>query len=146
MKTCFFLGHRDAPEEVRGRLAQAVERHITEYGVMAFTVGHYGSFDRMAAEAVIDAKKRHPEVTLYLLLPYHSDDHPISAPRGFDGAYYPPGLKTVPKRAAIVWANRFMVDSSDHLIAYLKHFGNTRDLVTYAQERARRGLIHITLL
>ena len=58
MKTCFFIGHRDAPEEIKLALAAAVERHITEYGVTEFIVGNYGGFDYMAAKSVIAAKKR----------------------------------------------------------------------------------------
>lgn len=48
-----------------------------EYGVTEFFVGHYGRFDALAAHAVKDAKKRHLEVTLMLLLPYHPFDRPI---------------------------------------------------------------------
>ncbi len=145
-KSCFFIGHRTAPNEVRERLGEVVEQHITEYGVTNFTVGHYGAFDAMAAGAVKAAKKRHPEVTLYLLLPYHPFDHPIETPKGFDGTYYPPGLENVPKRVAIVQANRYMVKNSDYLITYCKHFGNTRDLVEYAQRREKKGLIQVSLL
>ncbi|MBE6997554.1 MAG: hypothetical protein E7427_05225 [Ruminococcaceae bacterium] len=52
MSTCFFIGHRDAPETLRPLLAEAVERHITQYGVTEFAVGHYGHFDAMAAGVV----------------------------------------------------------------------------------------------
>ena len=48
-KICFFAGHSDAPESVYPALAEAVERHITGYGVTEFRVGNYGGFDRMAA-------------------------------------------------------------------------------------------------
>ena len=44
-KTCFFIGHRDTPESVRPLLDETVERHIAEYGVTDFVVGHYGRFD-----------------------------------------------------------------------------------------------------
>ena len=71
MSTCFFIGHRDAPERVMESLTAAVERQIVEYGVTAFVVGQYGAFDRMAARAVREAKQRHPEVSLTLLLPYY---------------------------------------------------------------------------
>ena len=47
-------------------------------------MGHYGGFDRLAARAVIKAKKTHPEVTLTLLLPYHPAERPMAAPEGFD--------------------------------------------------------------
>lgn len=145
-KTCFFIGHRFAPYEVQERLTKVVEQHITEYGVTSFTVGHYGAFDAMAAGAVKAAKKRHPEVTLHLLLVYHPFDRPIEAPDGFDGTYYPPGMETVPKRVAIIQANRCMVRSSDYLIAYCRNFGNTQDLVEYAQRREKKGLIQVSLL
>ena len=49
MKSCFFIGHRNAPETLLPLLASAVERHITEYGVDDFVVGHYGRFDALAA-------------------------------------------------------------------------------------------------
>jgi len=128
-------------------LSAEVERHITEYGVTEFVVGRYGRFDGMAAQCVKAAKKRHPDVTLTLLLPYHPFDRPIRTPPGFDGTFYPPGMETVPKRAAIVRANRYMVDHSDYLIAYAWHpASNARDLVEYAQRRKEQGHLKITSL
>lgn len=147
MGICFFIGHREAGGELIPALAEAVERHITEYGVTSFMVGHYGNFDKLAARAVIDAKKRHPEVTLTLLLPYHPFDRPIPTPEGFDGTFYPPGMETVPKRIAIVRANRYMVENSSHLIAYAWHpASNALELVEYAQRMGHRGLLHVTVL
>lgn len=134
--TCFFIGHRETSDSIFPALVQAVERHITEYGVTEFIVGHYGNFDRLAARAVLKAKERHPQVTLFLLLPYHPADRPIPAPEGFDGTFYPPGMERVPKRAAIVRANRYMADHCDFLIAYPWHpASNARELVDYAQAR-----------
>ena len=52
MSTCFFIGHRETSERVLPALIQEVERHITEYGVTDFVVGHYGRFDTLAARAV----------------------------------------------------------------------------------------------
>lgn len=93
------------------------------------------------------AKKRHPEVALTLLPPYHSYDYPIPTPPGFDGTFYPPGMETVPKRAAIIRANRYMVDHSDYLIACVWHsVSNARELVEYAQRREKQGRIKTTVL
>lgn len=143
-QSCFFIGHREADESLRPALAQAVERHIAEYGVTDFFVGHYGGFDGLAASVVKEAKKRHPEVTLTLLLPYHPYDQPIPTPAGFDGTFYPSDMEQVPKRVAIVRANRWMVDHTTHLIAYVWHpASNARELLKYASRRERRGLIHI---
>lgn len=141
-KTCFFIGHREAPDSLLPILSAEIERHITEYGVTDFVVGWYGQFDGLAARSVKAAKKRHPEVTLTLLLPYHPYDRPVPKPSGYDCTFYPPGMESVPKRAAIVRANRYMVDHSDFLIAYAWHpASNARDLVEYANKRAEKGLI-----
>ena len=146
-KTCFFIGHREAPDNLLSELSAEIERHITEYDVTDFVVGKYGRFDPLVASCVRAVKKRHPEVTLTLLLPYHPYDHPIPTPPGFDGTFYPPGMETVPKRAAIVRANRYMVDHSDYLIAYAWHSAsNAWDLVEYARRREKQGRIMITLL
>ena len=134
MKSCFFIGHREASVEVLPALTEAVERHITEYGVTEFIVGNYGGFDRMAAKVVIAAKERYPEIILSMLIPYHPAERPIEPPQGFDNTFYPPGMEKVPRRLAIVRANRYMVDHVDYLIAYAWHpASNARDLVEYAQ-------------
>lgn len=82
-----------------------------------------------------------------MLLPYHPYDHPTPTPAGFDGTFYPLGMETVPKRAAIVRANRYMVAHSEYLIAYVQHsVSNAMDLVEYAKMREKQGKIRISIL
>jgi len=141
------IGHREVSDNLLPTLSAKVERHITELDVTDFVVRRYGHFDGMAVHTIKAAKMRHPEVTLTLLLPYHPFDRPIPTPPGFDGTFYPPGMETVPKRAAIVRANRYMVDHSDYLIAYAWHpASNARELVEYAQRREKHGFIRVMLL
>ena len=147
VKTFFFIGHRETGERILSVLAQEVERHITEYGVTEFVMGHYGGFDRLAASAVRAAKECHPEITLTLLLPYHLHDQPIPVPEDFDGTFYPPGMDAVPKRAALVRANRYMLEHSSYLIAYVSHPpSGSREVLEAALRRQRHGLIHVTNL
>ena len=144
-KTCFFIGHREAPEGIFPALAEAVEAHIARYGVTEFIVGGYGSFDALAARAVIAAKQLHPGVILTRLLAYHPAERNVSLKQGFDGSLYPPGLEKTPRRYAIVQANRYAAAHADFLIAYLRHIpSNTRKLVDYARQSCP-GL-QITLL
>ena len=147
-KTCFFIGHREAPDSFLPELSTEIERHITEYGVTDFVVGQYGRFDALVAKCVKAAKKRHPEMTLNLLLSYHPYDRPTPIPPGFNSTFYPPGMETVPRCAAIVRANRYMeVDHSDYLIAYAWHpASNARDLVEYARRREKQGHMKIAIL
>lgn len=143
-KSCFFIGHRDAPEEIYPQLLAGVERHIAELGVTEFIVGHYGGFDRLAARAVIAAKQRHPNISLLLLLPYHPAEQSIEIPVGFDNTYYPPGMEKVPRRLAIIRANRYVVDHVDYLIAYAWHpASNARELVKYAAVRRRNAKVKV---
>ena len=140
MKTCFFIGHRDAPESIYNRLLEAVERHISEYGVTDFVVGRYGNFDHLATRAVIEEKRHHADITLTLLMPYYRTDVE-SLPDGFDGSLFPDGLEIVPKRAAIMRANQYMIRHCDYLITYNKNrVGNTRKLVAEAR---KNGLLYI---
>ena len=146
-KSCFFIGHREASEEIYPALYAAVEQHILEYGVTEFIVGHYGGFGRLAASAVKEAKRFYPEVKLTLLLPYHPAERPIPTPDGFDGTFYPPGMESVPRKAAIIRANRYVVDHVDYLIAYVWHpASNARELAEYAESREKKGSLIITLI
>lgn len=109
-KTCFFIGHRNAPESLRTRLNATIEQLITRCGVTEFVVGHYGRFDAMCAGAVRDAKKRHQEISLVLLLPYYSPKGSKDFFTYYDETFYPPRLEQVPKRLAIVRANEYMIN------------------------------------
>lgn len=146
-QSCFFIGHRDAGAGVYPLLQREVERHISELGVHDFFVGHYGAFDSMAARVVIEAKERHPDVRLTMLLPYHPAVRPVKIPSGFDGSYYPEGQETVPRRLAIVRANAHMIRTTDYLIAYVTHpSSGSREVLESALKRQKRGLITVTNL
>lgn len=136
MKSCFFIGHREADERLLPILTAAIERLITEEQVSFFYVGGYGGFDRIAATAVKRMKLQHPEIILMLVLPYHPGERPIETPHGFDGTYYPEGLEKVPRRYAIVRANEIMAKQSDWLISYVRHgASNSRRILEYAQKQ-----------
>ena len=144
MKSCFFIGHRDADERLLPRLELVIDRLIREDGVRYFYVGGYGGFDRLAAAAVRRMKQKYPGITLMLVLPYHPAERPTEAPDGFDGTYHPDGLENTPKRYAIVRANKIMVDACDWLVCYVRHgASNSRKLLEYAQRREAKRLIQI---
>ena len=53
-------------------------------------------------------------------------------------------METVPSKAAIVRANRYMVDNSQFLIAYARYSAsNAWELTEYALKREKKGLIHV---
>ena len=134
MKSCFMFGHADCPDSMLSRIEEAIERLYTKHGVTFFYIGNRGNFDSLATTAVKRAKQRHTDINLYLLLAYHPGERPVELWDGFDGSFYPP-LENIPRPYAIVQANRYMVKASDSIICYVKHIGNTRNLLEYAQKR-----------
>lgn len=144
MKSCFFIGHREADERLLPKLESVIDRLIREEQVRYFYMGGYGGFDRIAAAAVKRAKQKCPDITLMLVLPFHPADRAVPTPEGFDGTYHPEGLEKTPRRYAIARANKILVDHSDWLVCYVRHgAGNSRNVLEYASRRAAKGLIQV---
>ena len=56
-------------------------------------------------------------------------------------------MEGVPRKLAIVRANRYMVDHVDFLIAYAWHpASNARELVEYAEKKMKKGVVQVTNL
>ena len=144
MKSCFFIGHREADERLLPVLQSVIQQLIEEEGVTEFYVGGYGGFDRIAGAAVKQLKAQYPRISLRIMIPYHPAERPVEAPNGYDGTYYPNGLEGVPKRFRIAKANRLMIDTSDWLIAYVCHgASNSRKFLEYAERRKKKGLLQV---
>jgi len=144
-KSCFLFGRADTPQSALPALEKEIEHYYLKYGITQFYVGNRGSFDGLAARAVRNAKQRHPDIELYLLLAYHPAERTVDLWGGFDNAYYPP-IEGTPRPFAIVKSNQYMADVADSIICFVKHFGNTRNLLEYVQRRHRKEPIPITNL
>ncbi|MBR5108582.1 MAG: hypothetical protein IK099_00175 [Clostridia bacterium] len=144
MKTCFFIGHRDASDEILPYIRDAAEKLIVQEEVTQFYVGGYGKFDRLAGQAITDLKAIYSHIHLYRVIPYHPADRKIELPQGYDGMYYPDEMEYVPRMYAISKANRMMIDTSDFLIAYVWYTAsNASKLLEYARKREKKGLLRI---
>ena len=143
-KTCFFIGHRDAPEELMPLLLKSIEKLIVKFDVKCFIVGQYGNFDRMATSAIQTMKKQYPFISASLLCPYHPAERTVILPDKFDDRIYPFGMELVPKPLAILRANQYMIQNSDFLIVYCwNSTGNTYKFLQQARKRAENGDLHI---
>ena len=143
MSSCFFIGHRDAPESLLPAVEAAAEKLVVGEGVMDFYVGSRGNFDRLAARAVRSLMARHGGFHLYRVLAYLPAAGE-EAPPDFTGTVYPEGMESVPRRYAILRSNRAMADSCDFLIAYAPYeVGNARRVLDYARRRGRTRIVEI---
>lgn len=87
MKYCYLFGNWDTPYDIQAEIEKAVERRYLEYGIRQFYMGSYGAFDSMAASAVKAVKKKYGGISLYLVIPYHLTQRPISLPMDLMARY-----------------------------------------------------------
>lgn len=139
MKSCFMFGHSNAPENIVADLENRIAYHYVNYGIREFYVGNRGSFDAMAVTAANRVKEKYSDLRIIRLLAYHPAQRKPDLYK-VDSSFYPP-LENVPYPYAIVQANRYMVEHADTVICYVCHFGNTRNLLEYAQRKQKENAI-----
>ena len=113
----------------------AVSESLIEQGAVTFYLGGYGAFDGLAASVLWEQKKRYPQIELVLVLAYLNDRRDTSS---YDRTVYPP-LETVPRRFAISHRNRWMVEVSDVVVAYVLHdWGGAATTLRCAKQKAKQ--------
>lgn len=130
-----FCGHAQIPhsQNLQDWLF-AVTRQLIKSGAKTFYLGGYGEFDNLAAAVLRRLKKHYPEIELVLVLAYLDTEKDVS---GYDRTVYPP-LETVPRRFAISRRNRWMVESSDVIVAYVMHdWGGAAAMLQYAKQKKK---------
>ena len=147
-KNCCFTGHRDIPPdllpEIRKNLEFELEKLYVLNGVKTFISGGAVGFDMIAAEMVVELKRRHPDVALIFALPCgdHSkkwSDSDISKLRILS-LYADEVITLTPTytRGCMHERNRFLVDNSLYCIAYCKKTsGGSYYTVNYAKKKNR---------
>ena len=131
-----FCGHAQVAQiEVVKAWLCAVTQRLIEQGATTFYLGGYGAFDSLAAAVLREQKKRYPQIELVLVLAYLDARKNISA---YDNTVYPP-LESVPRRFAISHRNRWMVDTSDVVVAYVLHdWGGAATTLRYAKRKKKQ--------
>lgn len=102
-----------------------------------------GEFDKMCSAAVRTAKRRHPEldIKLMVVLPYMmakvNTDKDLYE-KLYDDIIIPMELFGTHYKSAITKRNRWIVDQSDFLIAYVyRDFGGAYSTLRYAYRRKK---------
>ncbi len=143
MTVCTFAGHRDVfQSKIAEKLDDAISK-VVESGddCFRFLVGGMGDFDGMCASAVRRAKKKYPEkqISLELVLPYMKQELNESKEyyeQFFDDVVIPIELAGVHYKSAITKRNRWMVEQSSCIIAYVyRDFGGAFTTLQYAKKK-----------
>ena len=144
MRTCFLVGQHDAPDAIRERLFEELDKLVRLYGVTEMIVGHRGNFDRMATSAIQRILRKQPELYGYMLVAYHDSTDTIALPALFESHYYPIALYDVPLRCAIVKANEIALVECDYLLTYCnRDGGNMGKLLRKAKRMEKKGVIKV---
>ncbi len=149
MISCTFAGHREVyGRNVKSSIELAIESILKKDSSFIFYSGDMGEFDKMCSSVVRTAKRQHPEldIKLVVVLPYMmtkvNTDKELYA-RLFDEIVIPIELAEAHYKSAITKRNRWIVDKSDCLIAYVyRNYGGAYTTMKYAY-RTKKEVINL---
>ena len=126
---CTFLGHKDCPFSIKPKLYYVLEDLIKNKNVTTFYVGNHGNFDNITSSVLFELKNKYKHIQYNIVLAYL----PTNSNNIINSTIYPEGIETVPKRFAISWRNRFMINKSNYIICYITHgYGGAYKFAKYA--------------
>ena len=135
-KACTFFGHRDCPETIKPKIRTAVIDLIENHGVTMFYVGNQGNFDRMVRSVLKEVTTAYPEVGYAVVLAYMPSAK--KSADDFSDTLLPDGIEKVPKRFAISWRNKWMIEHADYVVTYVTRlFGGAAQFSALAKSRGK---------
>ncbi len=133
MRVCTFFGHRDCPEDIRDTLKEEIVKLILENNVKKFYIGNNGNFDLVVKSVLNEISEIFTDIEYCIVIAYLSNEKHLK------NTVYPEGIENCPKKFAIDWRNKWMVNQSDFVITYVKHaFGGAYKFEKYALKRGKQ--------
>ncbi len=160
-RSCFFTGHRRLPNRFKPLLVQKLRlavSYLYAQGVTDFYAGGAIGFDTLAATTVIDLRREHAGMRLFLELPFLNQadewkederrfyDFVLSQADGIRYASEETVRTAARSRTLFLMRDRTMVDKCLHGIVYYAGIrGGTEYTVRYA-EKMNRELVNLAEL
>ena len=133
--TVTFFGHKDTPKEIESTLRTTIINLIENHNATTFYVGNHGNFDSMVTRQLKSLSKIYP-ITYSVVLAYmptKQDEY-----EDFNNTILPEGIETKPKRFAISYRNKWMIQQSDFVITYVTHnFGGAAQFKEMAEKQGK---------
>lgn len=153
MTACTFAGHRQVfAYGLVERLTIAIDNLMDADTDFVFYTGGMGEFDSLCSSAIRQAKRRRPDlnIRLLLVLPYMKQDineNKAYYEQSYDDILVPMELMGVHYKRAVKKRNRWMVERSDTLLAYVRRdFGGAYETLQYARKRPHMDIINFAEL
>ena len=140
-----FCGHSSfcKTEEYEKKVLSFFEERIGDSAV-DFYLGGYGNFDSFAYDCAKKYKATHPKASLIFVTPYfdisYQKNHLEAIKSKYDDIFYPE-IEDKPRKFAITYRNRYMVEVADCVIAYVTHdWGGAYTTYRYAKGKGKEIL------
>ena len=141
--TCTFFGHKYVPQSVEPVLRSLLIDLIEKEGADLFYVGNHGAFDAMVRRVLRNLSKRYP-LTYHVVLAYMPQKSDPLDPTDYSDTILPEGVENVPRRFAISFRNRWMVERADVVVTYVTHeIGSGAAQFKKLAERKKKRVINL---
>ena len=133
--TVTFFGHKDTPKEIEPTLRTTLVDLIKNHGATEFYVGNNGNFDTMVRRQLENLSQTYP-ITYNIVLAYLPTKK--SEYDDYTNTILPEGIETAPKRFAISYRNKWMIQQSDVVVTYVTHsFGGAAQFKEMAEKQGK---------
>ena len=131
-----FIGTKNLEEKILAFLEEVVGDNSAD-----MYLGGYGGFDEFSLECCKKYKESHRNLSLVLVTPYmtieYQKNHLEYAKTMYDSIIHPE-IEDKPKRFAIVYRNKYMVEMADYIVAYVSHgWGGAYSTYNYARRKGK---------
>ena len=120
MSACTFFGHRYVSQNIEPTLRSTLIDLIENHKVDLFYVGNHGGFDAMVRRVLRELSDKYP-IRYYVVLAYMPTKRGEFDCNDYSDTILPDGIETVPKRFAITYRNKWMIEQSDFVVTYVVH-------------------------
>ena len=133
--TVTFFGHKDTPKEIEPTLRTTLVDLIENHDATKFYVGNNGNFDTMVRRQLENLSQTY-SITYNIVLAYIPTKK--SEYDDYTNTILPEGIETVPKRFAISYRNKWMLEQSDVVVTYVTHsFGGAWQFKAMAERQGK---------
>ena len=133
--TVTFFGHKDTPKNTEPTLRTTLVDLIENHDATEFYVGNNGNFDTMVHRQLENLSQTYP-ITYNIVLAYIPTKK--SEYDNFTNTIIPEGIETSPKRFAISYRNKWMIQQADVVVTYVTHsFGGAAQFKAMAERQGK---------
>ena len=137
-----FCGHAQFSKsiEYEQKLLEFLQEKVGDQPADMY-LGGYGDFDSFAYDCCKKYKETHPHISLVFVTPYltveYQRHHLQYQEKMYDFILYP-DIEDKPKRYAITYRNKYMVEKADYVVAYVSHdWGGAYATYKYAERKGK---------